>query len=147
MASKKKAAMIELPISYGSVNFGKKTAGVTVSATRDNLKIGVADKNFCDRRLTVRIVATPIGDQPGQGRFDGMDESIELSAVVDVKSFKVSAEKIGFGLTFNKKDAANGQTHLNEFAGREGMLYVDDVNDIPEEEKKEPEEEAGSDEE
>lgn len=146
MASKKKA-LFELPVSYGSVSFGTKTAKVSISATRDNLKVGVADKNFCDRRLTVRIVATPVGDQPGQGRLEGMEDTLEMSAVVDVKSFNVSAEKIGFGLTFNKKDAANGHTHLNEFAGRQGVLYVNDVGDIPEPEKSEPEEETAGDEE
>ncbi len=137
--AKKKSFVLDLPVAFGSVSFGKKTARVGINVSRDELKLGVADKTFCDRRLTVSISAAANGDQAGQGRLEGMDESLTLESVADVKGFGVHAATIGFGLTFNivelKRIAEATGTHFNDFAGREGRLQIEDIGEIPEAEK------------
>ena len=139
MAKKKNDDLLDLPVSFGSVSSGKKTCRVGITVQRDFLKLPMADKTLCDRRLTVTIVANATGDQPGQGRLDGMDDNLELCGVADVKGFAVHATTIGFGLTFNKQElrAAFTKTGVQfaDFAAREGRLMVAEIGDIPEEDK------------
>lgn len=148
MAKKKEAALeLDLPVSFGGISFGKKTARVGLSVDREHLKIGVADKTFCDRRLTVTIFANGNGDSPGQGRLDGMEDSLELVGIADVKGFGVHADNIGFGLTFNVQEirrtcSASG-VQFQDFAGREGRLMIAEIGDIPEAEKASEDAEEG----
>lgn len=131
--------ILDLPVSFGTCSTGKKTCRVGVTADRSKLKIGVADKTFCDRRLTLTIFANGPGDQQGQARLDGMDESIEMVGVADVKGFGVHSQTITFGLTFNsveiKKTCIAAKMMFADFAGREGRLMIAGVGPIPEEEK------------
>ena len=138
MAKKKEETlevMLDLPVSFGTVSSGKKTSRVGVTVDRSNLKINVADKHFCDRRLTLTIFANAAGDQQGQGRFDTMDESIELVGVADVKGYGVHSKTITFGLTFNgvelRKTCAKAGITFADFAGREGRLMIASMEDIP----------------
>lgn len=131
--------MMHLPVSFGSVSSGKKTCRVGINVDREHIKLPLADQTFCDRRLTVTIVANANGDQPGQGRLDGMDDSLELIGVADVKGFGVHATTIGFGLTFNKQELRKAFTKTGvqfaDFAAREGSLMIAEVGEIPEEDK------------
>lgn len=134
-----KKMILNFPVTYGGVSFGKKTARIGLTVSRDDLKIGVADKNLCDRRLELIIKASGNGDQEGQGRLEGMEDDLVLAGVADVKGFGVHAEHISFGLTFNvkalKTASAAGESRLDDFASREGRLQIVGVETIPEEEK------------
>ena len=134
--------MMDLPVSFGSVSFGRKTVRIGITVDRNELKLPVADKTFCDRRLTTEIFAAAAGDQVGQGRLEGMDESLELTGVADVKSFGVHATTFTFGLTFNTKELRRSKVSLSDFAAREGRLMIQSIDEIPEAEKGE----EGSDE-
>lgn len=143
----KEANLLDLPVSFGSVSFGKKTASVGVSVDREHLKIPVADRTFCDRRLTVTIFANGKNDQQDQKLLAGMEDDIELIGVADVKGFGVHSTNIGFGLTFNinelNKTLAKNGVRFSDFAAREGRLMIAEVGEIPEadkEEETEPEE-------
>lgn len=144
--AKKTENLLDLPVSFGSVSFGKKTARVGVNVEREHLKIAVADKNLCDRRLSLTIVANGSGDQPGQKRLEGMEEELELTGVADVKGFGVHSTTIGFGLTFNANEmnriALSTGIHLNHFAAREGRLMIVSVEEIPEDEETEEDDAA-----
>lgn len=142
--AKKAVGKIKLPVTFGGVSFNKKTARIGITVSRDDLALGAADDNFCDRRLTVVINASANGDQRDQARLPGMDEDLELSGSADAKAFGVHAETITFGLTFNLKaladESTNNDVALNQFAGREGYLKINGSTEIPEEEKEdEPE--------
>lgn len=139
MAEKK---LIDMPVSFGGVSFGKKTARVGLTVEREHCKIKLADETFCDRRLTVTIFANGKDDQKGQGRLEGMEDDIELIGIADVKGFSVHSQAIGLGLTFNinelNKTLVKTGVRFSDFAAREGRLMIADVAEIPDEEKGEP---------
>ena len=147
MAKKKtEESLLDLPASFGSVSFGKKTARVGLTVEREHINLSTADKTLCYRRLTVTIFANGEGDQPGQQRLAGMDDNLELVGVADVKSFGVHSTTISFGLTFNSKEikrtTAKTGIQFNDFAAREGRLMIAQVDEIPEDEKKADDEEG-----
>jgi hypothetical protein len=129
--------LIELPCSFGSTNNGKKTACVRVSVSRDHLKLPIADKTLCDRRLTVTLIASD--DQPGQARLPGMEADLKLEGVADSKAVGVHADHYTFGLTFGKKELRayerNHDINFGDFAGRDGKLLIAGVEEIPAAEK------------
>jgi hypothetical protein len=128
----KAESILDLPVSFGGVSFGDKTARVGVTVERQHLKIGQADKSLCDKRLTGTIRSKP-SDDDGQGRFDGMDDELKVNGTFDVKGFRVASNEISFGLTFAIKDL--DRATLSEFPKRSGRLLIRDVEEIPEEEK------------
>ncbi len=136
MAKKKGPAafdcLLDLPVQFGNVNCGDKTAriGITLDRGGDQLTIAQADKQLVERRLTVRMVARPPGDNHDQDRLPGMDDDEKLDAVVDVKGFSVSKDTISFGLTFAIASVDVGA--LAHFAKRAGKLVVTCAEDIPE---------------
>ena len=151
MAKKKEASLLDLPCSFGNVSFGKKTARVSVTVDREELKLAVADKNLCDRRLMLTIHADGNGDQEGQGRLQGMEDDLDITGSADVKGFGVHSTTISFGLTFNsvemKKTAAATGIQFNDFAGRNGRVMVAQVDEIPADEGSDESEEEGEGEE
>lgn len=129
----KKAAssVIDVPVSFGGVSIGDKTARLGVSVDRNDLTLAQADKNLCGRRLTGTVVAKPPGDNADQGALPGLEDDTTLQGVFDVKRFGVDESAISFGLTFAVKglDVAS----LAHFAKRNGRFQVFEVEAIPDE--------------
>ena len=133
MAKKNKESVMELPVSYGGLSVGDKTARIGVSISRGNLSITKADKAFCCKRLDVSIKAMSNGAQADNQPLPGMEGSDwEVGGVADVKGWSTNGKSITFGLTFNLENVE--VETLSHFPKREGTLVVDAVEDIPEEE-------------
>ncbi len=131
--AKKKTSLLELPVAFGGVSVGDKTARIGCAVDRgEALGIAEADRHLCEQRLTVRMLARPAGDNHDQDRLPGMDDDEKLDAVVDVKGFSVSKDSISFGLTFAIASVDVGA--LAHFAKRAGKLVVTCAEDIPEKE-------------
>lgn len=123
-------AVLDLAVSYGNVNIGDKTARIGITVARSVLKVTVADKQLCEKRLAGCMVAKR--GNPDQPTFNGMEDDLELTVMFDVKGFNVSADHISFGLTFALK-SVDVQT-LAQFAKREGQLIITSIEAIPEDE-------------
>src|SRR5262245_62146532 len=94
-----KKKLMELPVQYGNVNIGDKTARIGCNVKRPTLTPTIADKNLCDKRLTAKILARTSGGAD-QESIPGMDQDVNVEAVFDCKGFGVSKKAISFGLTF-----------------------------------------------
>ena len=121
--------VLELPCQYGDVSFGDTKAAITLSIDRRQLKITKADAVLCGKRLTVHLTAQEDGADPDQGALDGMDSTLAMDAVVDVRSFRVTAKAISTRLTFAIESIE--ASALIGFAKRSGKLIVDSVESIP----------------
>jgi hypothetical protein len=134
---------VELPVAYGNVSIGDKSARLGVTVSAGNLTPNQANKLLVGRRLTGQVLARLGNGQPGQGSIPGLEKDPKLAGVFDVKSVGMTPKSYTFGLTFSldKLDVEM----LSHFAKREGILTVKDVEDLPEpiepEEPEEPEEE------
>lgn len=133
--AKKKEAVLELPVSYSNVNIGDKTARVGVKVHRANLRPTQADTQLCGKRLTGRLLARAAGAQAEQQSLPGADQDVQLEGTFDVMGFTVTPKTIGFGCTFSLESIDIEK--MAHFAKREGMLYIDTVAEIPEEERPE----------
>lgn len=143
MVAKKHEAVMELPVSFGNVNVGDKTARLGISIDREHMKnLKDADRSLCGRRLTGSITVAPAGDQEGQGTLPGMEDlgKIKLDGIFDCKSLNVSPKAIGTGLTFNLKGL--DISTLTHFAKRQGLLTVLTVEDLPEDEPSDDDDEG-----
>lgn len=131
----KKAAevdnMLDLAVSFGNLNVGDKTCRIGCSVARKDLKLTVADKQLCEKRLAGCLISK--AGNPDQPTFDGMNDDLEIEGVFDVKGFNVSGEHISFGLTFAIKSIDVAM--MAHFAKREGRLMVKSIEEIPEESK------------
>jgi len=132
MAKQKAGKVLDLSCSFQNLSLGDKTARIGVLVDRKELSLSAADKQICGRRLTGRLLAVPAGDNGDQDRL--FDDARDLDGIFDVKRFGVSDKEITFGLTFALKDL--DVATLAHFAQRSGKLMIDNVADIPEEEKK-----------
>lgn len=120
---------LKLPVAFGGVSVGDKTARLGVTVIRSQLSVAQASKYLCDRRLTGRIVARPAGALAEQGSLPGMEGvDSEISGVFDVKGFTTSGRKISAGLTFAVSEIDVGL--LAKFAKREGVLHIEGVEDL-----------------
>jgi hypothetical protein len=133
--TKKGPAELTLPVAYGNVSVGDKTARISLTIHRGNLAITKADATFTDKRLSWEIKARPNGDAPGQAALPGMEGSgiMSLTGVADVKGIRATGSAFAIGLTFNLK-SIDVKT-LAGFAKREGDLIVNGIEEIPDEDK------------
>jgi hypothetical protein len=129
--AKKKADLV-LPVAFGNVNIGDKTARIALKIDRGNLTIAKADTCFTDKRLDCLIKARPNGDAPGQTALPGTETVCELRGVADVKGLRAGGKSFGIGLTFSL--AMIPVETLTHFVKKEGDLHVFDVAEIPAEE-------------
>lgn len=141
---KKTDTLLELPVSFGNVSIGKKTARLSVSIDRSVLKLTKADDVFCGHRLSGRIT---VGAKDGlkQGKLiedadDNAEDPHEINGVFDCTRIGANADEITTGLTFSKKDVDISE--LSMFSNGTGTLYVRDVGDIPEDAKEDSDEDA-----
>lgn len=134
MAKKKEPDVLDLIVAFGNVSAGDKTARIGASMDRSLMTLPKADMTFCERRLTAVLIIKCNGDHPDQGTLDGMkQDDIELESVFDVKRLAFTRDDISFGLTAALGGFDVGK--LAKFAKRTGRLIVNNVTDIPEEER------------
>lgn len=120
---------ITLPVSFGTVSFGKTTAKIGASCLRENLTLSRADKGLVGCRLTCKLTAVPKGQNQDQGTIEGFDEKVELKGIFDIKRIGVTPDEISFGLTANLH-GTDRETFSN-FAGRDGKIQVLSTEEIP----------------
>lgn len=135
MAKKKgKSYVMELAVTFGNVNIGDKTARIGATCGRPALSLTQADKNLCDRRLIGSIVKLAGNGEPDQNTIPGLDgNEWEVEGAFDVKGFNVSKKAISFGLTFAIESIK--VEDLAHFAKAKGVIRIDEIGEIPEEEK------------
>jgi hypothetical protein len=131
--AKKSAPVLELEGSFGNVTVGEKTMKIGFTLERKKLSLSKADSTLCDKRLTGTLTARPIGWEPDQKGLDGMEEDAEVKGSFDIKGFRVSSDILHFGLTFMIKSVDISM--LARFAKRDGTICVEDVDEIPVEER------------
>lgn len=121
---------VELPVAFGSVSIGKTSARLGVSVHAGKLTPTKANNWFVGSRLTGTIIARLGKGQPDQASIPGLDKDPKIKGVFDVKSVGMTPTHYNFGLTFSLDKLDIEQ--LSHFAGREGVLTITDVDDIPE---------------
>lgn len=130
----KEQSVFFLPVRFGNVSVGDETTSVGVSISRANLSPAQAERAFCGKRVSIRLMRLEPGTAPGQATFDGMDGK-ELEAVFDVSGYSVTPKKIGLTLS-----TALSSVELADWAAlakQEGKLTVVHVEAIPDEEEQE----------
>ncbi len=131
MATSKKP-VINVPVNYGGVSIGESTARLGINIDRENLGIDRADDAFCNRRLLGCVVLGHAEEDAAQLKLiDGTDHIVRGS--FDVKGFRVATDKIGTGLTFSLNDIDVGE--LAKFSKGSGRLLINEVADIPDDDK------------
>src|SRR5207244_2747231 len=105
-----------------------------VSVSRANYTVAKADKQLCERRLTVELVARSNGAHADQNPLPGMEDSdTVVQGVCDVKGFSAGGKHISFGATF--VISAIDLEALTHFPKREGIVRVANITEIPEEDQ------------
>lgn len=123
----------QLRVQFGGVSIGEATARVGIRLERELLNLDAADELFAGRRLTGAVMVVPDGESPDQQRlFDG-DDKHEIESTFDVKGFRVAPKEIGCGLTFALAEIDVAQ--LGHFAKRSGVLLIDNVEALPDEDE------------
>lgn len=137
--TQRKGEALTLPVAWGNVNIGDETANLGAVVLRSNLSVAQADKSLCGKRLLGTIVARAgDGAQADQGSLPGAEGADEaMTAAFDVKRYGVSRKTISFGLTLSL--GSIDIEVLAKFAKRNGLLCVDSIGEIPEEESKDDE--------
>jgi hypothetical protein len=139
MAVKTKERVLDLPVEFKNVTIGDTKCSIGVKVGRTELKLGVADKNLCERRLNGSLIAKPRDQRADQATLPGVDDDTRVDGCFDVKSFKVSGDTIDFSLSFAIKDVEIEA--LAHFAKKMGRLQVYGVSAIPNGKDEEEEEE------
>lgn len=135
MAKKK---TIDLPVSFGNLSVGSATARLGVTVARSSINLDDADATLCGHRLTAKIIGRAANGKADQESLPGMNDDAELTAVFDVKGFRVTFSDIGFGLVASLNDI--DIAILSHFPTREGRVEISNVADLTEEEKGKPDE-------
>ena len=133
--AKNKTVLLELPVAFGNISIGDKTARVGVTISRGNLTPSKADKELCGKRLIGQIVAVPEGTQPENEPLPGMNGDISLAGAFDVKGFGVTSKHITLGLTFAIKSIK--VEDLAHFAKRDGRIVVNETQALSEDDEDE----------
>lgn len=137
-----KAPALELNVNFGNLNVGVDTCRIGVSVDRKQITPAKADSQLCGKRLIGSIVTNAGNANAEQPAMFEAGETV--AAAFDVKSFNTKRKSISFGLTF-----ALGSVDINKathFASRSGKLIVNEMTEIPEEEKGKDEHEDEEDE-
>ena len=126
--------LLKIPVTYGNLNVGDKTASLGVKVDRANLTLGKADNELCQMRVEATITAKPKGVRNAdQGSLNGMEDDTSVSGSFDIGNLSVSDKRIGFGLKVGLKGFEVEE--LAKFAKREGWVEIHASEDIPDEEK------------
>lgn len=134
-------ALTDIPVGFGGVSIGEKTARIGISVDRAWLSLDQSDRLFCERRLQGAVALGNADDAAGQAKlWDDADHQIATS--FDIKGFRVGTEHISTGLTMNLNEI--DVSELAKFSKGVGRLAVYDVTDIPEEDKERPDHVPGT---
>lgn len=135
--ARKKAPVLDIPVSYGTVSIGDKTCRVGVTIDRTALEVADADGKMCEKRLSGTITAKPADYDHQHTAFPNMNGDTTLSGVFDVKGISLTKKTLSIGLTFAR--ASVDVETLSHFPKRVGRLVVTAAQDIPEDAQKEEE--------
>lgn len=120
-------AELDIPVKFKGVSIGKTTVKLSMDVDRKMMRIGRADKTFCDRRLTGTLFLGGAGDSPAQTKM--FDTDMQITGTFDVHRFAVTGELFSTGVTFKLKEIE--LEHLIKFRNCDGRLVVEEVGDIP----------------
>lgn len=136
----KPAAVIDVPVDFGGVSIGDRTARLGIKISRQSLSLEAADSAFCGHRLTGQVVLGRNGDSPGQGVLFDMETA--LHGTFDVKRLGCDADQISTGLTYSLADIDVAE--LAKFSKGVGRLVVNEIGELPEDEPGSDDEDSGS---
>jgi hypothetical protein len=120
------AKTTHFPCKFGNLNVGDEVCRIGIKIDRVRLKLNDADKSFCSKRITCKLII-----EPGKGetpQIAGMEDHLEVKGVFDTKSFGVSRNSVSAGLTANI--ASIDMQELVKFAKREGRIEVLQAQDL-----------------
>lgn len=118
---------LDIPVEFGGVSIGQKTARLGMTVSREVLNINAADEAFVERRVTGLVILGGGQDSAGQTTFIDTDERIE--GTFDIHRFGVKSETYTTGLTFALKEIDIATLAL--FSKGKGRLILTDIDDIP----------------
>lgn len=134
-------ALTDIPVTFGGVSIGEKTARIGISVHRDWLSLDQCDKLFCERRLNGAVALGHADDAAGQAKlWDDADH--QISTAFDIKGFRVGTDSVATGLTMNLNEIDIAE--LAKFSKGVGRLAVYEVTDIPQEDKERPDHVPGT---
>lgn len=119
------SSVVNVDVHWGNVSIGDKIARLGLSVDRSQLKLTTADSQLCERRILVRILAKPPGDESDTGRFPGMEDDVSIEGVAEVKGISSNRKQLSFGLAFGIKGM--DVSELAKFAKMHGRLEVVEV--------------------
>lgn len=122
-----------LPVQFGDVTIGDGVAGITISISRDKLKLDTADEYLCCKRLIGRILILPGGDDEAQTYILGTKTKHAVKGSFDVRSFRVTPKSLGTRLSFSIESIDIEE--LSHFAKQNGLVVVELMQAIPDEKK------------
>lgn len=127
--AKSKTPVLEVPVSFGGVSIGEKTARVSMKIQRGDcgLDIVAAEDLFCGRRLTGKIQLGGKADTPGQTKF--IETDVVVDGTFDIHRFGVTPEAFTTGATFSLKEIEIGD--LAQFSKGQGRMVVESNDEIP----------------
>lgn len=132
MGKNGKVAMTDIPVTFGGVSIGEKTARIGIVVSREYLGLEQGDKLFCERRLNGAVVLGHADDASGQAKlWDDADH--QIATAFDIKGFRVGTTNLAAGLTMNLNEIDIAE--LAKFSKGVGRLAVYDVTDIPQEDR------------
>lgn len=124
----KEQLLLDIPVVYGGVSIGDKTARLGIRIDRGDMDIAKADELLVDRRLSGRVVLGHSDESAEQTRlFEDVDH--QVSGSCDVKGFRVGSTAFATALTFSLKDIEISE--LAKFSKGRGRLAVTGSREIP----------------
>lgn len=116
--------LLNLPVKFGRVSFGKGSSGIAFTIERSQLTLEKADKLLCGMRLTARLAAGGSGDPDQQLLFEDM--TYHVDGIFECRRLGVGTEDISGSLNLLLEDgtAVDEIAHL---AGKVGQLIVSAV--------------------
>jgi hypothetical protein len=117
-----------IPVTFGNVTFGEEIASIGVKIDRVHFSPQKADETFCGRRIQGTIAAGPCGGNSGQ-RVMWSDLDHRIDATLESKGVSLKPEYIRATLNLCLRDIEIET--LAQFAKRDGLLLIGEVEDLP----------------
>lgn len=127
MAKKKQESVLDLPVDFGGVSIGDRTARVGVRFDRSAITLADADMAFCGHRLSGLVKLG--GKNDGNGQQVMFDKDLCLEGTFDCKRISADSKQISTGLTFALKDIDIAE--LAKLSKGSGRLIVLNVAELP----------------
>jgi hypothetical protein len=110
---------------------GPDEGGITVKINRSRIGVTTADRTFVKKRLSVLLRAIREDEPADATQKRTVDAHLEAEGDADTGKVSLGDKDISFTLTFH---TGVDLAALGKMGGREAMLFVRDVQKIPDEE-------------